>query len=85
MEKEEFNKVIELLDEIGEFYKENDWLIVKKYILRYLNPKIRKYFSTRDPKSKKHVINKFDQKAIDYYYKKFNVKLVIDETKKLQT
>ena len=83
MQKEEFDKVKELLDEIGEFYKDNDWLIVKKYILKYLNPTIRKYFSTRDLKSKKHTINNFDQKAIDYYYKKFNVKLVLDDSKKL--
>ena len=82
MSEEEFEKVKELLDEIGEVYKDNDWLIVKKYILRYLNPKIRKYFSTRNLKSKKHTINKFDQKAIDYYYNKFSVKLVLDETKK---
>ena len=82
MKIEEFEKVKELLDEIGEFYKDNDWLIVKKYILRYLNPEIRKYFSTRNKKSKKHTINKFDQKAIDYYYNKFSVKLVLDETKR---
>ena len=82
MKIEEFEKVKELLDEIGEFYKDNDWLIVKKYILRYLNPEIRKYFSTRNEKSKKHTINKFDQKAIDYYYNKFSVKLVLDETKR---
>lgn len=83
MTKEEFEKVKYLLDEIGEFYKDNDWLVVKKYILRYLNPTIRKYFSTRNVKSKKHMINKFDQKAIDYYYKKFNIKLVLDESKKI--
>lgn len=83
MTKEEFEKVKYLLDEIGEFYKDNDWLVVKKYILRYLNPAIRKYFSTRHIKSKKHTINKFDQKAIDYYYQKFNIKLVLDESKKV--
>ena len=82
MSKEEFEKVKDLLDEIGEFYKDNDWLIVKKYILRYLNPKIRKYFSTRNVKTKKHTINQYDKKAIDYYYDKFSVKLVLDETKK---
>lgn len=82
MSDEDFKKVKELLEEIGEFYKDNDWLVVKKYILRYLNPEIRKYFSTRNNKSKKHIINEFDQKAIDYYYNFFKIKLVLDETKK---
>jgi hypothetical protein len=83
MDSFEFEKVKELVDEIGEYYKGSDWLVVKKYILRYLNPTIRKHFSTRDQSTKKHTINKFDQKTIDYYYDRFNVKLVLDEEKKL--
>lgn len=83
MKKTELDKITELLDEIGEIYKENDWLLIKKYLLRYLHPNTRKNFSTRDPKSKKHTINSYEEKIISMYYNKFNVKLVLDETKKL--
>ena len=48
------NKAKELADEIGEFYEGKDWLVVKKYILKYLNPNYRRSFSTRDEKTKKH-------------------------------
>lgn len=83
MKKTELDKITELLDEIGEIYKENDWLLIKKYLLRYLHPNTRKNFSTRDPKTKKHIINSYEEKIISMYYNKFNVKLVLDETKKL--
>lgn len=81
MTKEELDNITELLEEIGEFYKGNDWLLIKKYLLRYLKPVIRKNFSTRDSKTKKHIINSYEEKIINLYYKTFNVKLVLDETK----
>ena len=83
MNSVEYEKIKELLLEIGEYYKGNDWLLIKKYLLRYLNPEIRRNFSTRDPKSKKHIINDFEKKVIDIYNKTYNVKLVLDESKKL--
>ena len=76
-------KIVELLEEIGEIYDGHDWLIVKKYVLRHIHPQIRKNFSTRDSKTKKHIINSYEEKIINIYYEKFNVKLVLDETKKL--
>ena len=76
-------KAIELADEIGDVYQGNDWLVVKKYILKYLNPTYRRRFSTRDKKTKKHTINDFESSLIDYYQQQFNVRLELDEEKKL--
>ena len=76
-------KAIELADEIGDVYQGNDWLVVKKYILKYLNPTYRRRFSTRDEKTKKHTINDFESSLIDYYQQQFNVRLELDEEKKL--
>ena len=80
IEKEKIN---ELIEEIGEYYDGEDWLIIKKYLLRYLNPEIRKNFSTRDHKTKKHIINKYEEDIINLYYKKYNIKLVLHDSKKL--
>ncbi len=76
-------KAIELADEIGDVYQGNDWLVVKKYILKYLNPTYRRRFSTRDEKTKKHTINDFENSLINYYQQQFNVRLELDEEKKL--
>tara|TARA_B100000925_G_C21675906_1_gene331931 strand:+ start:65 stop:319 length:255 start_codon:yes stop_codon:yes gene_type:complete len=76
-------KAIELADEIGDVYQGSDWLVVKKYILKYLNPTYRRRFSTRDEKTKKHTINDFENSLIDYYQQQFNVRLKLDEEKKL--
>tara|TARA_Y100000992_G_scaffold289101_1_gene243354 strand:- start:415 stop:684 length:270 start_codon:yes stop_codon:yes gene_type:complete len=59
-------KIIELVKELLEFYKEDDWLILKKYLLRYLHPDIRKYFSTRNSVTKKHKLNDFELSLIEY-------------------
>ena len=76
-------KAIELADEIGDVYQGNDWLVVKKYILKYLNPTYRRRFSTRDEKTKKHTINDFENSLINYYQQQFNVRLELDAEKKL--
>ena len=68
-------KAKELADEIGDVYQGNDWLIVKKYVLKYLNPNYRRRFSTRDEKTKKHSINDFEDRLISYYQQKLNVRL----------
>ena len=83
MKEKEKESIIELIEELGEYYKGNDWLILKKFLLRYLNPAIRKNFSTRDPKTKKHIINMYEKDIINLYYKIYNIKLVLDDSKKL--
>lgn len=72
-------KIIELLEDLSEYYKENDWLVVKKFLLKYLHPDLRKKFTTRHHKTKKHTLNDFENKVINYYYDRFNVRLELYE------
>ena len=72
----------ELIDEILEFYKDNNWLIVKKYVLRYSHPDIRKYFSTRNSKTKKHTLNDFEKQLIIYCNNIYGVQLILSEEDK---
>lgn len=71
----------ELANEIAEVYKGSDWLVVKKYILKYLTPAYKKNFSTRDYISKKHTLNSFELDLIDKYYKSYGIRLELDESK----
>jgi hypothetical protein len=75
----EKEKIEELILEIGAFYEGNDWLVVKKYILKYLHPTIRKNFSTRNAKTKKHTLSLYDKEVIDLYYEHFKVRLILNE------
>jgi hypothetical protein len=75
-------EILDIMSEIGEVYEGNDWLVVKKYILRYSHPSLRKRFSTRHIKTKKHIINEYEQSLIDKYYQLYNKKLVLDEEKR---
>ena len=72
-------KIIELLEDLSEFYKEDNWLTVKKFLLKYLHPDIRKKFSTRNDKTKKHTLNKFEKSIIDYYYQSYSIRLKLYE------
>ena len=75
-------KIKELLEDLSEYYKENNWLIVKKFLLKYLHPDLRKNFTTRHHKTKKHTLNEFEIRIISYYYDKFNVRLELYEEDK---
>ena len=75
-------QIEEIMYEIGDVYKGNDWLVVKKYMLKYSHPTHRKKFSTRDPKTKKHSINDYEENLIYIYYQKYNIRLLLDESKK---
>ena len=75
-------KIIELLEEIIEFYKEDNWLVIKKYILRYSHPDIRKYFSTRHYKTKKHTLNYFEKTFINFCFDNYNLKFILYEEDK---
>ena len=75
-------KIFELIEELFEFYEEDDWLKVKKYLVRYLHPTIRTLFSTRNSKSKKHQLNSFEKNLIDIIYSKYNRELKLYEKDK---
>ena len=55
-----------------------DWMDFKKIMLRSLPPKMRKNFSTRDPKTKKQALNNFEREMIDIYFKETGVKLKLE-------
>ena len=82
MTPNEKEKILELVEELFVYYKEDDWLKVKKYLVRYLHPTIRTLFSTRNSKSKKHQLNSFEKNLIDIIYSKYNRELKLDEKDK---
>ena len=47
----------------------DDWLSMKKYLLRSLPADVRSHFSTRDPKTKKQNLNEFEIEIIKRYKK----------------
>jgi hypothetical protein len=72
-------KIIELLEDLNEYYKGNNWLIVKKFLLKFLHPDVRKNFTTRNQKTKKHTLNNFEKEIIIYYYDRFDIRLELYE------
>tara|TARA_B100000963_G_scaffold334996_1_gene328738 strand:+ start:5285 stop:5548 length:264 start_codon:yes stop_codon:yes gene_type:complete len=82
MTPDEKEKILELVEELFVYYKEDDWLKVKKYLVRYSHPTIRTLFSTRNSKSKKHQLNSFEENLIDIIYLKYNRELKLYEKDK---
>lgn len=65
-------------DEVMKFAGDTtDWVAVKREVLKILFPFFRRYFSTRDPKTKKHSLNEFEHKVIDYWKQSTGHSLVI--------
>ena len=56
----------------------HDWMDFKKIMLRSLPPKMRKNFSTRDPKTKRQALNNFEKAMIDTYFRETGVKLKLE-------
>lgn len=54
----------EIKEALGEVHNiigdENDWIVIKKQMLRSLPPQVRKFFSTRHPVTKEQSMNDFD-------------------------
>ena len=68
-----------LIDELMEYYVGDNWLVVKKYILRYSHPNVRKSFTTRHKDTKKHALNSFEKDLIKYCDDTYNIKLKLYE------
>ena len=45
----------------------DDWVTIKKIMLRSLHPDLRKSFSTRDQKTKEQSLNEFEKQLIIKY------------------
>ena len=77
VDKIQINEIFSLIEELIEFYKGDDWLVIKKYILRYSRPETRKNFSTRNSKTKKHTLNNFEINLINYCKSCYNINLIL--------
>jgi len=55
----------------------DDWVTVKKEVMKGLPPKLRKNFSTRDPKTKEQSLNNFEKNIINYYKEITGISLVL--------
>ena len=53
-----------------------NWMELKKFMLVALPVSARSNFSTRDPKTKKQSLNKFEERLIDNYYSDTGISLI---------
>ncbi len=64
---------------------ETDWLVVKKLVLRYISPKNRKNFTTRDQKTKKHhPFNEFELLVCEEWLNLTGKRLIIPIEKRIE-
>ena len=54
----------------------DDWVTIKKIMLRSLHPDLRKSFSTRDPKTKEQWLNEFEKQLIIKYKEIVGITLI---------
>ena len=80
-------RVIEQIHEVSSYVDDcDDWVTIKKEIMKGIPSDLRKYFSRRDSLSKEQVPNDFDKSVIEYYFRLTGVQLKIrslEERRKL--
>ena len=74
---EEYKKYMKVAFMILE--ENHDWMDFKKIMLKSLPSKMRKNFSTRDPKTKKQSLNSFEREMIDIYYRETGIELRLED------
>ncbi len=75
---DDLDKILEAVDLVFSYVGDcDDWVTVKKQILLNLPSKLRKNFSTRDPKTKEQSLNKFESDMIIYYKDSTGVQLIL--------
>jgi len=57
----------------------DDWIIIKKELLKQLPPNLRMLFSRRDEKTKKHSLNIFEKDVIEYWKRLTGITLIIKD------
>jgi hypothetical protein len=55
----------------------DEWIIIKKELLKSLPSNYRSMFSTRDAKTKKVSLNEFERQLVDIYYMRFDKQLKV--------
>tara|TARA_B100001094_G_scaffold312178_1_gene348591 strand:- start:411 stop:647 length:237 start_codon:yes stop_codon:yes gene_type:complete len=73
---EEYKEYIKFASLVLE--ENQNWMDFKKIMLKSIPPRMRKNFSTRDPKTKKQSLNSFEREIIDIYYGETGVKLKLE-------
>jgi hypothetical protein len=61
---------------VGGILRVENWMELKKILLVTLSSQDRSNFSTRDPKTKKQSLNKFEERLIDNYYSETGISLI---------
>lgn len=70
----------EVIDSVSSYVGEtNNWMIIKKELLKSLSSQDRMYFSTRDPLTKKQSMNNFEKIVAEKWYKKTGIYPILIE------
>lgn len=70
------DRILDEMTEIATYLDDcDDWMVLKKLLLRSIPSELRRLFSTRDPVTKKQSLNAFEVKIIEEYYKRTGVTL----------
>lgn len=71
-------RIIEQIDFVASYAAGcDDWVTIKKQIMRGIPSRLRKNFSTRDPITKEQSLNQFEEWVINYYRDLTGTKLVL--------
>lgn len=80
-------RVIDQIHEVSSYVdKCDDWVTIKKEIMKGIPSELRKNFSRRDPITKEQAPSDFDNLVIEYYFRLTGIQLKIrslEERRKL--
>ena len=72
------SRVIEQVKFVASYVDDcDDWVLIKKEVMRGIPSDLRKHFSTRDPKTKEQQPNDFEKELINYYKQITGIELVL--------
>jgi len=81
-------KIVDQLIEVSQYAGDcDDWMIIKKEVMKSIPSSLRMLFSRRDPITKEQVPNDFDNLVIEYYFNITGTRLKIrtlEERRKLK-
>tara|TARA_A100001515_G_C4534696_1_gene198105 strand:- start:83 stop:355 length:273 start_codon:yes stop_codon:yes gene_type:complete len=76
--KDEKDLIFEEIKFVSTFAKDcDDWVTIKKEVMKNISPRLRKNFSTRDPITKNQHLNEFEKQLINYYRDITGITLVL--------
>ncbi len=70
------SRIVEQVNFVASYVDDcDDWVTVKKEVMRGIPSDLRKKFSTRDPKTKEQWLNDFEKQLIKHWEEKTGVQL----------